>query len=96
MAFTRMSAGYPYCIRTLAQGCQHEFYAHPARTGNSDNPDIRRILHSAYTGEISCTIAAPVAKKAYDFGFFFRHLYRSLFLSASDIVLSVLFQKHLM
>jgi hypothetical protein len=70
MAFTRMSAGYPYGIRTLTQGGQDELDAHPAGAGNPDYPDVGRVFHATHAGEISRAVAAPVAKKTYDFRFF--------------------------
>jgi len=61
MAFPGMSAGYPDRIRSFPQGSQRKFRTHASGAWYSNNPDIRRILHPAYTGQICCTIAAPVA-----------------------------------
>ena len=80
MAFTRMSAGYPYAVRPLPQGSQGKFRAHPSGTGYSYYPDIRRILHSAHTCQICCTVTAPVAQKTDNFRFPIRHFKISFFL----------------
>jgi hypothetical protein len=61
MAFSGMSPGYPDAVGPLTQGGQKEFGTHPSGAGNSDHPNIGRILHPADTGKIGRTIAAPVA-----------------------------------
>src|SRR3989339_1502021 len=73
MTFTRMSPGYPYGIGSFSKGGKDEFGTHSSGTGNSNNPDICGIFHSADPCKICCTIAAPVAKKADYFNIFIIH-----------------------
>jgi len=61
MAFTGMSPGNPYGIRPLPKTRQDEFSTHAAGTWNSDDPDIRWILHPADTGQVGGAIATPIA-----------------------------------
>jgi hypothetical protein len=69
MAVSGVSAGHPDTVRTMPKGCEDQFWAHPGRTGQPDNPEVGRILHPAHTGQISRTIAAPVAQESGYFGF---------------------------
>jgi len=61
MALPGMSPGHPDPIGPFAQGGQGHFRAHPSGAWDSDDPDVRRILQSADTGQICSAIAAPVA-----------------------------------
>ena len=74
MAIAGMSPGYPDAIRSFADGRPKKLGAHSPRAGDSDNPDIRRIFHSADTGQVGGPIAAPVTQKADDFRFPFGHV----------------------
>jgi hypothetical protein len=69
MAVSRMSPGYPNPIRPLFECSQDKLGTHSAGTGNPYHPDIRRILQTADTCKVSSPIAAPVAKKSYNFRF---------------------------
>jgi len=61
MAFAGMSPGHPDGVSPLSQAGQYKFGAHAAGTGDSNDPDIRRIFHPADTGQVGRTITAPVA-----------------------------------
>jgi hypothetical protein len=52
----------------VSQGRQYKFGAHPGGTGNPYDPEIMRVLKTAYSSEIRCAITAPVAKECRDFG----------------------------
>ncbi len=73
MTFTRMSAGYPHRIRAFSECGEYKFRTHSAGTWNPNDPDICRIFHPGHTGQICCTIGAPVAQEADDFNFLFTH-----------------------
>jgi hypothetical protein len=60
MAVAGMSPGHPYPIGPFPQSGQNQHGAYPAGARNSDNADIRRILQSSDTGEISSTVTTPV------------------------------------
>jgi len=61
MAFARVSPGYPHAVRAMTEGGQDKLGAYPARAGHTDNPEIGRVLKTAYPGQIRSTVAAPVA-----------------------------------
>jgi hypothetical protein len=73
MAFTGMSAGNPYSVRTFPEGAQDKFRAHSSGARYSYHPHIGRVLHSAYACKIGGTIAAPVAQKTDDLCLFVAH-----------------------
>jgi len=77
MAFTRVSPGHPHTVRAVTEGSQDKLGAHPARAGQTDNPEIGRVLKTAYPGQIRCTVAAPVAQKCRDFRFPVGHWFSS-------------------
>ncbi len=66
MTFTGMSAGHPDGVSAFPEGRQDKFRTQTACTWYSYDPGIGRILHSADTGKISSTIAAPIAQKSND------------------------------
>jgi hypothetical protein len=74
MAFTGMSPGDPDAVGTFPQSGQKEFGTHAAGARNPDDPDIGRIFHSADTGQIGGSIAAPVAQKSHNFWFPIVHI----------------------
>jgi hypothetical protein len=78
MAFSGMSPGYPDGIGPFPQGGQGELGAHAAGAGDTDHADIGGVFHSADPGQIRCTVAAPVAEKAYDFRFPIGHVFLSV------------------
>jgi hypothetical protein len=61
MAFSGMSAGHPDTVSPLPQSGKGKFRTHSSGAGNPDDPNIRWILHPAYTGQICRTVTAPVA-----------------------------------
>jgi len=63
MTFTRMSAGYPYSVSSFSESGKNKFRTHSSGAGNSNNTNIRWILHPADTGKICSTITAPVAEE---------------------------------
>ena len=67
MAFTGMSPGHPHPVGTLPQGGQEKLGAHATGAGNPDDPDVGRVLHPAYAGQVRCAVAAPIAQKGYCF-----------------------------
>jgi hypothetical protein len=89
MAFAGMSPRYPDAVCAFTQGGQKEFGTHPSGAGDPDHPDIWRILHPADTGQISGTIAAPVAQKSHNFWFPISHLKNLLFLDAGCWILVI-------
>jgi hypothetical protein len=66
MTFTGMSAGHPDSVSAFPEGRQDKFRTQTACTWYSYDPGIGRILHSADTGKISSTIAAPIAQEGND------------------------------
>jgi hypothetical protein len=68
-----MSTGDPYAVGAFPESTQDEFWAHTPGAWYPDYPDIGRVLHSAHTGKIGSTIAAPVTQESYNFCLFFRH-----------------------
>jgi hypothetical protein len=68
MAFAGMSPGYPDTIGALAQSGHEKLRIHSAGTGDTDDPDVGRILHPPHTCQVGSTIAAPVAQKGNNFG----------------------------
>ena len=75
MAVTRVSPGDPHPVRTMSEGGQQEFGAHPGGTGDPDDPDIWRVLESADAGKIGRTIAAPIAEEGRNFWLPVIHFY---------------------
>ena len=69
MAFAGMSARDPYAVRAFPESGQGKFGAHSAGAGNTNDPDIGRVLHATDTRQIGCTVAAPVAQKRNNFWF---------------------------
>jgi hypothetical protein len=69
MAVSGMSPGHPHAVRAVSECSQNELGAHPSGAGNSDHPNIGRILHPADPCEISRAVTAPVAQKSDDFRF---------------------------
>jgi len=69
MAFAGMSPGHPDPVGPLPQGSQKKLRAHSSGAGNSDDPDVGRIFHSADAGKVSGAVAAPVTQKTDDLGF---------------------------
>ena len=61
MAFAGVSPGYPHAVRAMTEGSQDKLGAHPAGAGDPDNPEIGRVLKTAYPGQIRSTVTAPVA-----------------------------------
>jgi hypothetical protein len=61
IAFTGVSPGHPHTVRAVTEGSQDKLGAHPARAGQTDNPEIGGVLKTAYPGQIRCTVTAPVA-----------------------------------
>jgi hypothetical protein len=79
MAFPGVSPAYPHPVRTVAQGRQNEFRAHPAGARNPDHPEIVGILKSAHSRQIRCPITAPVAQKRGYLRLPVRHFFSSFF-----------------
>jgi len=69
MAVSGMSPRHPYTVRPVSECRQDEFGTHPTGTGDSDDPDVRRILHAAHPREIRRAVTAPVAQKRDNFWF---------------------------
>jgi hypothetical protein len=69
MAFTRMSAGYPYGIGAFPKSGQCKLGAHAPGTWNANHANIGWVFHATDTSQISRTVAAPVAKEANNFWF---------------------------
>ena len=63
MAVARVSPGDPDAVGALTQCGKDEFGAHPAAAGYPDNPEIGRVLETAYPGQVRCAITAPVAEE---------------------------------
>jgi|SaaInlV_200m_DNA_2_1039689.scaffolds.fasta_scaffold54433_1 hypothetical protein len=78
MTVTRMSARHPHTVCTFPQGSKCKLGTHPSCTWNSDNTDIRGVLHSAYTRKIRCSVTAPVTQETDYFRFPIRHSYTLL------------------
>ena len=68
MAVTGVSAGNPYAVRSMSKSGQNKFRAHPGRTWNANNSEIRRILKPADSSQISSTVTTPVTEKRRYFG----------------------------
>lgn len=66
MTFTGMSAGHPDSVSAFPEGRQDKLRTQTACTWYSYDPGIGRVLHSADTGKISSTIAAPIAQESND------------------------------
>jgi len=66
MAVTRVSPRYPDTISPVTEGSKHKLGAYPGRAGNPDDPEVRRILKTAYPCQVGSAVAAPVAKKRRD------------------------------
>jgi len=66
MTFTGMSAGHPDRISAFPEGRQDKFRTQSSCTGDSDDPGIGWVLHSADPGKIRSTIAAPIAQERND------------------------------
>ena len=64
MAVAGVSPGNPDPVRTMAEGGEDEFGAHPCRAGHPDDPDIGRVLEAAHACQVCRPIAAPVAKES--------------------------------
>jgi len=90
MAVAGVSAGHPYTVRTMAKGRQYEFRGDPGRAGYPDDPEIGRVLKSAYTRQIRCTVTAPVTEKGCDFWFPIAHSLISYFYLVRHKVLRVM------
>ena len=73
MTFTGMSAGNPDTVRSLPESGKQKLDTDSPGAGNPDDTNVWRIFHSAYPGQISRSITAPVAKKTYDYRFPIRH-----------------------
>jgi hypothetical protein len=74
MAFAGMSPGHPDAISALTQSGQEKFRTHASGAGDSHHADIGWVFHPSDPGQISGTIAAPVAQKSNDLGFPFGHV----------------------
>ena len=61
MTLAGMSPGYPDPVGPVTKRCQEKLGAHSSGTGDPDDPEVRRIFHTAHTGQIRCPIAAPAA-----------------------------------
>ena len=66
MAVTRVSPRYPDTISPVTEGSKHKLGAYPGRAGNPDDPEVRRILKTAYACQVGSAVAAPIAKKRRD------------------------------
>jgi hypothetical protein len=77
MAFTRMSPGHPHAVSPFSQSGQKKLRAHATGAGNPYDTDIGRVFHPAYTGEVGCPVAAPVAQKGNNFRIPFGHQFIS-------------------
>ena len=63
MTVSGVSPGYPDAVRPVTEGGQYKLRAHTAGAGYADHPEIRGILKTAHTCQISGSIAAPVTEK---------------------------------
>ena len=61
MAVSRVSPGHPDTIRPVAEGGKNKLRADTAGAGDPDDPEMVGILETAHTGQVCCTITAPVA-----------------------------------
>ena len=61
MAVPGVSPGYPYAVRPMPEGGQDKLGAYPGRARNTNDPKMAGILKSAYTGQVSRPVTAPVA-----------------------------------
>jgi hypothetical protein len=63
MALTGVSPRDPDPIRPPSKSGEDEFGTHPGGTGYPDDSEVGRVLETAYTGQVCCTVTAPVAEK---------------------------------
>jgi hypothetical protein len=68
MTFADVSTRDKDAVRALLKCFQNVGRNEHARAHQPDQPDARRILHSAYTREIGSCIGTPIARERYDFG----------------------------
>ncbi len=61
MAVTRVSPGNPDCICSVTKGGKDKFGADATRARDPDDPEIVGVLETAHPGQISSSVAAPVA-----------------------------------
>ena len=69
MAVSGVSPRDPDSVRTMTKGRQQELGADSSGTGNTNDPDIMRVLQTADTGQIGSTIGAPITEKGRYLGF---------------------------
>jgi len=67
VAVARVSAGHQDCIGSPFKGPEYKLGIDPARTGNTDETNMRRILEAIQPGQVSTRIGAPVTAKGYYF-----------------------------
>ena len=64
MAVSGVSTRDPDTIGSLTQGGQDKLGAYPGGAGNPYDPEIGRVLKTAYAREVSGAVTAPVAQKS--------------------------------
>ncbi len=66
VAVTDVSAGHQDGIGSLMKCPQHELGIYPAGTGDTDQPDVGRILQAAQPRQVGPGIGAPVTGKGHN------------------------------
>jgi hypothetical protein len=73
MTFSGVSARNPYPVGPMTKRIQDKLRTHPARTRDTDNPNIGWVRHSAHASEVGSTVTAPVTEKGDNFWFLVVH-----------------------
>jgi hypothetical protein len=73
MAVSGVSPGDPDSVCPVPKRGQNELGTHPGRTGYPNDPEMRRILKAADTGQVRRAVTAPIAEKGGNPGFPLAH-----------------------
>jgi len=63
MAVSGVSPRNPDTVGAVSERSEYKLGTYPCRARYPNNPDIRGILESAYSCQVSSTVAAPVTQK---------------------------------
>jgi hypothetical protein len=74
MTIPELSASDEYAIYPVEQGLQDIDRINRARAHHPHDPNVRRVLETRGSSQISASIGTPVAKKSHYFGFEFSHM----------------------
>ena len=95
MTLFEVSAADKYSVCAIQKTVQDERGLYPPRAHHPDHPNIRWILHPAYTGRIGSSVRTPVAEEAQYPWLVFHALTPCLFMNRSFLISPLLYKEGL-